>query len=159
MLTAWNSIWSRRLANRLSSSVSGSYRSVTSNCLSGTMSLMRGHFLPREQYTPECRKGLGQDVSSADEIGIALVIAGDTSKHLSVAVAPIVLTTNRTCSGGAPRIDGNRQNTVLRRQTCCLTRRYVQGAAALRKFLPLVGDLPCFNPFKLTTGLRPTCSG
>jgi hypothetical protein len=43
------------------------------------MSLMRGHFLPREQDTPECRKGLGQGVSSADEIGIALVIAGDTS--------------------------------------------------------------------------------
>jgi hypothetical protein len=81
------------------------------------MSLMRGHFLPREQYTPECRKGLGQDVSSADEIGIALVIAGDTSKQFSVAVAPIVLTTNGTCSGSASRIDGNRQNTVLRRQT------------------------------------------
>ena len=40
---------------------------------------MRGHFLPRGQYTPECRKGLGQDVSSANEIGIALVIAGDTT--------------------------------------------------------------------------------
>jgi len=38
------------------------------------MSLMRGHFLPREQY----RKGLGQGVSNADEIGIALVIAADT---------------------------------------------------------------------------------
>jgi Putative transposase of IS4/5 family (DUF4096) len=78
---------------------------------------MRGHFLPREQYTPECRKGLGQDVSSADEIGIALMAAGDISKHLSVAVAPIVLSTNGTCSGGAPRIDGDRLNTVLRRQT------------------------------------------
>jgi hypothetical protein len=41
---------------------------------------------------PECHKGLGQDVSSADEIGIALVIAGDRSKQLSLAVAPIVLT-------------------------------------------------------------------
>ena len=50
---------------------------------------------------PECRKGLNQDVSSADESGIALVIAGDTSKHLSLAVAPIVLTTSGTCSGGA----------------------------------------------------------
>ena len=50
---------------------------------------------------PECRKGLRQDVSSADESGIALVIAGDTSKHLSLAVAPIVLTTSGTCSGGA----------------------------------------------------------
>ena len=50
---------------------------------------------------PECRKGLGQDVSSADESGIALVIAGDKSKHLSLAVAPIVLTTSGTCSGGA----------------------------------------------------------
>ena len=50
---------------------------------------------------PECRKGLSQDVSSADESGIALVIAGDTSKHLSLAVAPIVLTTSGTCSGGA----------------------------------------------------------
>jgi len=77
------------------------------------MSLMRGHFLPREQY----RTGLGQGVSRADEIGIALVIAGDTSKHLCVAVAPIVLTTSGTCSGGARRIDGNRQNTVFRRQT------------------------------------------
>jgi hypothetical protein len=55
---------------------------------------MRQHFLPRGQYTPECRKGLGQDVSRADEIGIALVIAGDTAKHLSLAVAPIVLTTS-----------------------------------------------------------------
>ena len=54
---------------------------------------MRGHFLPREQYAPECRKGLGQDVSRTDEIGIALVIAGDTAKHLSREVAPIVLTT------------------------------------------------------------------
>jgi hypothetical protein len=32
------------------------------------------HFLPRGQYTPECRKGLGQDVLRADEIGIALVM-------------------------------------------------------------------------------------
>ena len=68
---------------------------------------MRGHFLPREQYTPEYRTGLGQDVSSADEIGITLVIAGDTAKHLSRAVAPIVLTTSGTCSGGAARIDSN----------------------------------------------------
>jgi hypothetical protein len=44
---------------------------------------------------------LGQDVSSADEIGIALVIAGDTSKRLFRAVAPIVLTTSGTCSGGS----------------------------------------------------------
>src|SRR5215470_9716051 len=73
------------------------------NCLSGTMSLMHGHFLPREPYTPEGRKGLGQGVSSADEIGVALVIAGDTSKHLRAAVAPIVLTTSGTCSGGATR--------------------------------------------------------
>jgi hypothetical protein len=50
--------------------------------------MMRQHFLPRGQYTPECRKGLGQDVLRADEIGIALVIAGDTAKHLSLAVAP-----------------------------------------------------------------------
>jgi len=78
---------------------------------------MRGHFLPRGQYTPECRKGLGQDVSRADEIGIALVIAGDTAKHLSLAVAPIVLTTSGTCSGGASRIDGNWQDTVLQCQT------------------------------------------
>ena len=49
---------------------------------------MRGHFLPRGQYTPGCRKGLGQEVSSADEIRIALVIAGDTGKHLRLAVAP-----------------------------------------------------------------------
>jgi transposase len=62
---------------------------------------MHRHFLPRGQYTPECRKGLSRDVSSADEIGIALVVAGDTSKHLCLAVAPIVLTTSGTCSGGA----------------------------------------------------------
>src|SRR6201984_3730342 len=79
--------------------------------------MMRQHFLPRGQYTPECRKGLGQDVSRADEIGIALVIAGDTAKHLSLAVAPIVLTTSGTCSGGASRIDGNWQDTVLQCQT------------------------------------------
>jgi hypothetical protein len=80
-----------------------------SDCLSGIISLIHGHFLPREQYTPECRKGLGQDVSSADEIGIALMAAGDTSKHLSVAVAPIVLSTNGTCSptknGGEGSLD------------------------------------------------------
>jgi hypothetical protein len=87
------------------------------NCLSENISLMRGPFLPRGQYTPACRKGLRQDVSSVDEIGIALVIAGDTSKQFSLAVAPIVLTTNGTCSGGASRIDGNRPNRVLRRQT------------------------------------------
>jgi hypothetical protein len=58
---------------------------------------MHGDSLPRGQYTPECRKGFGQDVSSADEIGIAPVIAGDTSKHLSLAVAPIVLTTGVGC--------------------------------------------------------------
>jgi len=45
--------------------------------------------------------------SSADDISIAVVIAGDR-KHLSLAVAPIVLTTSRTCSGGASRIDGHR---------------------------------------------------
>jgi hypothetical protein len=62
-------------------------------------------------------QGVGQDVSSADEIGIAYVIAADTAKHLSLAVAPIVLTSNGTCSGGASRIDGDRQNAVFRRQT------------------------------------------
>jgi hypothetical protein len=36
-------------------------------------------------HAPVCHAGLGQDVSSADEIGIALVIAGDTSKRLSHA--------------------------------------------------------------------------
>ena len=87
------------------------------NCLSGNISLIHGHFLPRGQYTPECRKGRGQDVSSADEIGIACVIAGDTAKHLCLAVASIVLTTSGTCSGGASRIDGDRQNAVFRRQT------------------------------------------
>ena len=89
---------------------------------------MRGHFLPREQYTPGCRKGLGQDVSSADEIGIALVIAGDTAKHLSLAVAPIVLSTSGTCSGGGPRIDGTWQDTVLQCQTFdpCINLRKAQ---------------------------------
>jgi hypothetical protein len=47
------------------------------DCLSGNISLNHGHFWPRGQYM----RRLGQDVSSADEIGIALVIAGDTSKH------------------------------------------------------------------------------
>ena len=106
------------------------------------------HFLPRGQYTPECRKGLGQDVLRADEIGIALVIAGDTAKHLSLAVAPIVLTTSGTCSGGASRIDGNWQDTVLQCQTFDPLPQYVQGAAAMRKILPLLRDLPRFNPFK-----------
>jgi hypothetical protein len=65
---------------------------------------MGGHFLPRGQYTPECHKGLGREVSSADEIGIANAIAGDTSKHVSLAVAPIVLTANGTCSAHRRRI-------------------------------------------------------
>jgi hypothetical protein len=66
--------------------------------------------------------------SSAGDISIALVIAGDRKhlrsktpsientfdrKHLSLAVAPIVLTTSRTYSGGASRINGDRQNTVF----------------------------------------------
>ena len=81
---------------------------------------VRKHFLESRTFlasgtihAPECHAGLGQDVSSADEIGIALVIAGDTSKHLSHAVAPIVLTTSGTCSGGASRIDSNGTNTVF----------------------------------------------
>ena len=94
-----------------------SVNSVVSNCLSGNILLMCGHFLPRGPYAPACRKGLGQEVSSADEIGIAVVIAGDTGKHLCLAVAPIVLTTSRTCSGGASRIDSNWQDTVLPCQT------------------------------------------
>jgi hypothetical protein len=53
---------------------------ITYICPSKNISLFSGHFQPRGQYTPECRKGLGQDVSSADEIGLARVIAGDTSK-------------------------------------------------------------------------------
>jgi hypothetical protein len=44
--------------------------------------------------------GLGQDVSRVDKIGIALVIAGDPSKHPFLAVAPIVFATSGTCSGG-----------------------------------------------------------
>jgi hypothetical protein len=91
-------------------------KTLDPNCPSGNILLMRGHFLPRGQYAPECRKGLGQDVSSADEIGIALVITGETSKRFSLAVAPIVLTTSGTCSGGASRIDGNWQNTLLQCQ-------------------------------------------
>ena len=70
------------------------------------------NFLPREPYTPAGRKGLGQDVSSADEIGIALVIAGDTGNHLCLAVAPTFQS-----SGGGPRIDANWQDTVLQCQT------------------------------------------
>src|SRR5215831_11772160 len=66
---------------------------------------------------PECRNGLCQDVPSADDIGVAHVIASDTSKHLSVAVAPIVLTTCGACSGSASRIDGKWPNTVFRCQT------------------------------------------
>jgi hypothetical protein len=42
---------------------------------------MRGHFLPRGQYTPECHKGLGQDVSSADEIGIAFVATVEAQRR------------------------------------------------------------------------------
>ena len=82
------------------------------NCLPGNVSVNHGHFCPGDVHSPECRAGLGQDVS-ADEIGIALVIARDTLKHLSRAVAPIVLTTSGTCSGGASRIDSNGQNTVF----------------------------------------------
>ena len=70
------------------------------------------NFLPRGPYTPAGRKGLGQDVSSADEIGIALVIAGDTGNHLCLAVAPTFQS-----SGGGPRIDANWQDTVLKCQT------------------------------------------
>ena len=66
---------------------------------------------------PECRNGLCQDIPSASEIGIARVIAGDTSEHLSLAVAPVLLTTCGACPGGASRIDSNRPHTVLRRQT------------------------------------------
>src|SRR5262252_5665677 len=87
-----------------------------SDSLSKKFFLIHGHFEPRGQYAPEFREGLCQDVSSADEIGVAYVIAGDTSKHLSLAVAPIVLTTCGTCSGSASRIDSNRQNTVFRCQ-------------------------------------------
>src|ERR1700758_2623220 len=92
--------------------------SSISNCLSGTILLMCQHFLPRGQYTPECRKGLGQDVSRADEIGIALVIAGDTAKHLSLAVAPIVLTTSgrveerRPLGHAAAGILGSRRSSL-----------------------------------------------
>ena len=66
---------------------------------------------------PECRNGLCQDIPSADEISIAYVIAGDTSEHLSLAVAPVLLTTCGACPGGASRIDSDRPHTVLRRQT------------------------------------------
>src|SRR5262252_9048265 len=53
-----------------------------SDSLSKKFFLIHGHFEPRGQYAPEFREGLCQDVSSADEIGVAYVIAGDTSKHL-----------------------------------------------------------------------------
>jgi hypothetical protein len=43
----------------------------------GNILLMRGHFLSRGKYTPECHQGLGQNVWSADETGIARVIPGD----------------------------------------------------------------------------------
>jgi hypothetical protein len=72
--------------------------------LGGACGVQRGLSVRKhlfESRTFLARKGLNQDVSSADESGIALVIAGDTSKHLSLAVAPIVLTTSGTCSGGA----------------------------------------------------------
>jgi hypothetical protein len=49
-------------------------------------------FLPQGQNTPEGDQGSWvKAVSSADEIGIALVIAGDPPKRLSLAVAPLVL--------------------------------------------------------------------
>jgi hypothetical protein len=126
------------------------------DCLSGNISLNHGHFWPRGQYM----RRLGQDVSSADEIGIALVIAGDTSKHLSHAVAPIVLTTSGTCSGGASRIDSNGPNTVFpcqRFDPLSHPPIRLRGAAAMRKSLPRLWDLPRFNPFKscFRTELRP----
>src|SRR5215467_4526932 len=76
-------------------------------------------------HAPEYRAGLGQDVSTADEIGIALVIAGDTSNPLSRPVVPIVLTTGGPCSGGASRIDSNGPSTVFpcQRFDPCLTGR------------------------------------
>jgi hypothetical protein len=61
------------------------------------------------QEQAQAREGLGQDVSSVDTIGITLVIAGDPSKHPSLALAPIVLSASGTCSGGASRIDANQQ--------------------------------------------------
>jgi hypothetical protein len=79
------------------------------------------------------------------------LIAGDTAKHLSLAVAPIVLTTQaahvREVPLGSTAI-GKTRFSAARQSIRCLTGRYVQGAAALRKFLPLVADLPFFNPFK-----------
>jgi hypothetical protein len=51
--------------------------------LPGNVLLVRGYFLPRGQHTPEGDEGSWvQGVSSADEIGIALVIAGDPSTRL-----------------------------------------------------------------------------
>ena len=66
---------------------------------------------------PECRKSLDRNIPSADEIGVAHVIASDTSEYLCLAVAPVLLTTFGACPGGASRIDRNGPNTVLRRQT------------------------------------------
>jgi hypothetical protein len=70
-----------------------------------------------DRSRPACRKGLGQDASSADENGIAFMIAGDPSKHRSLAAVPIVITTSGTCSGGASWIDGDQPNAVFRRLT------------------------------------------
>ena len=70
------------------------------------------------------------------------MIAGDTLEHLSGAVAPIVLTTCGISSGNASRIDGDRPNTVFRRQTFDPLPHPPIGprGGGLRKFLPPVGD-------------------
>ena len=57
-------------------------------------------------------RSLGQDVSNAEELSIALGIASGESKHLCLAVVPIALTKSRTSSASATRIDGNRQTRL-----------------------------------------------
>jgi hypothetical protein len=71
--------------------------------------LNRGHFLPGERTCPRAARVLIKMFSSADDISIALAIAGDR-KHLWLAVAPLVLTASEACSGGA---SDRRQNPVF----------------------------------------------
>jgi len=99
---------------------------------------------------PECRKSLDRNTPRADEIGVAHVIASDTSECLCLAVAPVLLTTFGAGPGGASRIDRNGPNTILRRQTFdpLSDLPIDQGAAAMREFRPLDLDLPVFKPFK-----------
>jgi len=60
--------------------------------------------------------------------GIARGIAGNASKHLSLAAAPIVLTANGTCSGGPHGSTAIGKHDFLTPETqSIVTRLYVRG--------------------------------